>query len=877
MMSKRKFFFRVLIPILIFCNTSFSQKDYKFYKFYTGHLYDFESLSFNGEFEGADIYKLSDNAKYYQVSFLNGKTDWVGVFSVDTFLLEEYFPGGRLVVYTKTSEGILTQNFELSFFEGFVDTIKGTSFLTKLDDKHKEIEVVSYDEKGDVSQVNQKKYIGQSNEISEETITYNNIRLSNQPSRITFFYDAEGELSSKKFYNNLNSLLKQEFWYSGHYGERIYEEWDSIDKVKTKINSNNNYFVYYKSHKGDLRDFSNLKMKDRFDESDIYTLDNNYFKVHYFYDQIVWIGELNIDTFLVKEYFPEGRFTTHSISQEGILSQNSQYNSSNGEIKKGKSYLTKFDDNHNESEIVLYNINGVISNILEKKYDENNQLVQEIYLDKNRSIDTSVNCLCAIKKTEYKDYLKSDEFCYTFDKKLKHKKHFFYDSLGYEIESKETDEVDRILKKTISTYKTVENISDYQTFTTKSLNYREHYFYDNKGNVIEYQKTNSIDKITKKKSYKYDSRGNLIEEIDSTETYYWIDKLDYDKKDRRKKLTKIDNNEVSIYYYSKRNIETKRGKKQLTKKYACYDKSLRPCNCAFTYEGESDNYSIKKSKFNWYRKVKKEIYLDTNNQLTFWTDNFDGIYAPISKYRYFPNGELKSHKTYDKYGKLVSEIIYNKEGKELNRRDNLTFDEDDKTKYSKYKKVQIKDQIWMAENLSVEKFRNGDPIIQAQTNEEWIQAFEKGIPAWCYSYHNGRKIGKLYNIYAVTDTRGLAPKNWHIPSYDEMEILVKNLGGKDSAFKQLIKKDVWNHNEYLKNSYTKKTVSFNALPSGYRDFMGEFNDFNHFAFWGSTISQHENKKYLISFSLHESPEEKGLDIFYHVWDAQGYSVRCIKD
>lgn len=244
-----------------------------------------------------------------------------------------------------------------------------------------------------------------------------------------------------------------------------------------------------------------------------------------------------------------------------------------------------------------------------------------------------------------------------------------------------------------------------------------------------------------------------------------------------------------------------------------------------------------------------------------------------SKYRYFPNGELKSHKTYDKYGKLVSEIIYNKEGKELNRWDNLTFDEDDKTKYSKYKKVRIKDQIWMAENLSVEKFRNGDPIIQAQTKEEWVQAFEKGIPAWCYNYQNGRKTGKLYNIYAVTDSRGLAPKNWHIPKLIEIEKLLKNLGGKDSAFNQLIKKEAWNHNEYLKNSYTKKIISFNALPTGYRDFMGQMNIDKAFVFWSQESLIIDGVKCINCMSI----DNDGIDIRCHTWSGQGYSVRCVKD
>jgi len=83
-------------------------------------------------------------------------------------------------------------------------------------------------------------------------------------------------------------------------------------------------------------------------------------------------------------------------------------------------------------------------------------------------------------------------------------------------------------------------------------------------------------------------------------------------------------------------------------------------------------------------------------------------------------------------------------------------------------------------NLNVSTFRNGDPIPQAKTVEEWKKAGENQQPAWCY-YDNdpadGEKYGKLYNWYAVDDTRGLAPKGWHVPSNAEWTILTDYLGG----------------------------------------------------------------------------------------------------
>ena len=65
---------------------------------------------------------------------------------------------------------------------------------------------------------------------------------------------------------------------------------------------------------------------------------------------------------------------------------------------------------------------------------------------------------------------------------------------------------------------------------------------------------------------------------------------------------------------------------------------------------------------------------------------------------------------------------------------------DEIVKFCQIKKYPFK---WSPKNLDVDKFRNGDIIPEARTDEEWKLAGKNGKPAWCY-YDNNPENGKLY-------------------------------------------------------------------------------------------------------------------------------------
>ncbi len=49
-----------------------------------------------------------------------------------------------------------------------------------------------------------------------------------------------------------------------------------------------------------------------------------------------------------------------------------------------------------------------------------------------------------------------------------------------------------------------------------------------------------------------------------------------------------------------------------------------------------------------------------------------------------------------------------------------------------YKLTTINKLQWTTSNLSVKRFKNGEKIMHAQTEQEWLYASKNKLPAWCY-------------------------------------------------------------------------------------------------------------------------------------------------
>lgn len=197
---------------------------------------------------------------------------------------------------------------------------------------------------------------------------------------------------------------------------------------------------------------------------------------------------------------------------------------------------------------------------------------------------------------------------------------------------------------------------------------------------------------------------------------------------------------------------------------------------------------------------------------------------------------------------------------------------------NEYRTVQIGSQEWMAENLLTDHYRNGDPIPIETDDSSWnvLQ-----IGASCWMANDSARFhcpyGKLYNAFALEDSRSICPTGWHIPSAAEWNILENNLGGMDSAGGKLMSISLdWGVRTNRNNS-----SGWSALPGGMRiaapggiQISGpDFRDQAQKGYWWTSTTNSGGTQN--TYRVLDTSNTQLLSGSYN--KTYGLSVRCIKD
>ena len=197
-----------------------------------------------------------------------------------------------------------------------------------------------------------------------------------------------------------------------------------------------------------------------------------------------------------------------------------------------------------------------------------------------------------------------------------------------------------------------------------------------------------------------------------------------------------------------------------------------------------------------------------------------------------------------------------------------------------YTTVTIGTQTWMVENLKTTKYSNGDNLSNPLSSTEWITTT---TGAWC-NYNNDttkdNKYGKLYNWYAVNDSRKIAPNGWRVSTSADWNTLISyvtaNPGTSITLKKALASTIDWTTDTTTGNIGNNLSINnnsgFSALPGGYRNYYyGTFSNFGNSGNWWSSAINNTSSTYSNTLSYNT----KSGSQFTSGDKSSGFSVRCV--
>ena len=174
-------------------------------------------------------------------------------------------------------------------------------------------------------------------------------------------------------------------------------------------------------------------------------------------------------------------------------------------------------------------------------------------------------------------------------------------------------------------------------------------------------------------------------------------------------------------------------------------------------------------------------------------------------------------------------------------------------------------QIWLTSDLKTTHYRDGSVIPNITDNAAWSKL---NTGAMCYYNNDSKNTSPLYNWYAATDSRNLAPGGWHVATHADWVTLRVFLGGETIAGGKLKSLTNWK----APNTGANNSTGFNAIPSSIRspDDGTFWDNDGAYATWLAVQIPAGNVAYV-------SYDDAKLETQF-VFNAQyGAAVRCVKD
>jgi uncharacterized protein (TIGR02145 family) len=186
-----------------------------------------------------------------------------------------------------------------------------------------------------------------------------------------------------------------------------------------------------------------------------------------------------------------------------------------------------------------------------------------------------------------------------------------------------------------------------------------------------------------------------------------------------------------------------------------------------------------------------------------------------------------------------------------------------------YRTVKIDDLWWMAENLKVTHYRNGEAIPAVADKTAWSTLTTGAICEYENDSFNSSFYGYLYNWHAANDDRGVAPMGWHVPGDAEWRKAVDFLGGDAVAGGKM--KETGTAHWISPNAGATDESGFSAAPAGFRDNGGIFGEMGRSArFWSSVVNGGDDALY---YGLNAGDPEVTRGDASRL---DGFSIRCVK-